>query len=234
MESKVSIIIPFYNCRYIDQAITSAINQDYSNKEIIVVDDGSTLYTEKLVPFIDRIQYINKKNGGTATALNAGINASKGDYIAWLSSDDIFLPGKISKQLAKIKDSSTLANFTAYNIIDENNKIVYPGLPQSYNNSQVKKEFLQRNLINGSTVMVHQKIFKNIGLFNNKLRYTQDYDMWFRILVNGYDFSYTNEVLTHFRRHQESGTSKHKIAMLNEVTLIENFYRPILLKSINK
>ncbi|WP_394514565.1 glycosyltransferase family A protein [Priestia aryabhattai] len=92
--TKVSIIIPFYNCSYIDQAIQSALNQTYQDIEIIVVNDGSSKFNEKITPYLDRILYIEKENGGTASALNLGIKNATGEYFAWLSSDDIFLPIK--------------------------------------------------------------------------------------------------------------------------------------------
>ena len=63
MEPKVSIVIPFYNCAYIEQAVHSALNQTYPHIEVIVVDDGSTKHVEKLKPFMDRITYVRKENG---------------------------------------------------------------------------------------------------------------------------------------------------------------------------
>lgn len=84
MEPKVSIVIPFYNCAYIEQAVHSAIHQTYPHIEVIVVDDGSTEHVERLQPFMDSIRYIRKENGGTATALNEGIKHATGDYFVWL------------------------------------------------------------------------------------------------------------------------------------------------------
>ena len=70
MLPKVSIIIPFYNDSYIDQAVVSALYQTYPNIEIIVVDDGSTQHQYRLAPYLSRIIYLGKANGGTASALN--------------------------------------------------------------------------------------------------------------------------------------------------------------------
>lgn len=94
----VSIIINNYNYdRYIGEAIDSALNQSYDRIEVIVVDDGSTDDSRKIISYYDRIIPVLKENGGQASALNAGFAASKGDIICFLDSDDIFAPGKVEE-----------------------------------------------------------------------------------------------------------------------------------------
>lgn len=235
MEAKVSIIIPFYNCSYVDQAISSALNQDYKNLEIIVIDDGSTTNTEKIEPFKKKIRYLKKDNGGTATALNYGIRVATGEYIAWLSSDDYFLPQKISKQISFMLNRSTEVSFTNFDIIDKNNQVIRPRACPSFKNiNEVYKSFLVCNTINGCTVMIKKEVLNKIGLFIPTFRYTQDYEMWFRLLVNGYKIEYLDEVLTKFRQHEEAGTSKHHPEMLKEMASIEKKYRPILKEYLKK
>ena len=94
---KVSIIIPVYNGeKYIAQSIESALNQTYKNIEVIVVNDGSSDNTEKIVlEYGDKIKYIRKENGGVASALNVGIKNMTGDFFSWLSHDDLYYPNKI-------------------------------------------------------------------------------------------------------------------------------------------
>jgi teichuronic acid biosynthesis glycosyltransferase TuaG len=229
MNPKVSIIIPFYNCPYVDQAIESAINQTHSNIEIIVVDDGSTKFKEKLVPFQENIVYIRKENGGTATALNEGIRSATGEYIAWLSSDDYFLPDKVAKQISFMMKEKVEASFTNYNYIDETSQpIDHWTRPVFSNNEDVYRTFLNYNAINGCTVIIKKEIFEQAGYFNPNLRYTQDYEMWVRLLIKGYKIYYLDEELTKFRIHKESGTYKHQRAMQKEISIIENEYRPLL------
>ncbi|OLS34053.1 glycosyltransferase [Bacillus sp. MRMR6] len=235
MYPKVSIIIPFYNCKYVDQAIQSALNQTYPNKEIIVVDDGSTIYTEKIAPFHDQIVYLKKENGGTATALNHGIRSATGEYIAWLSSDDYFLPEKILKQITFMQNKNAKVSFTNYDIIDKDNKVIIPCCGYRFSDlKQIYNAFLTKNSVNGCTVIMEKNLFARIGYFNPYHRYTHDYEMWFRLLVNGYKLYYFDEVLVKFRKHEESGTSKYQIKMQQEIAEIEMYYRPLLLKYIER
>jgi len=94
---KVSIIIPVYNgSNYMQEAINSALNQTYSNLEVIVINDGSTDDTDKIAKsFGQKIKYYQKDNGGVSTALNLGIEKMNGEYFSWLSHDDVYMPTKI-------------------------------------------------------------------------------------------------------------------------------------------
>lgn len=235
MKPKVSIIIPFYNCSYVDQAVESALNQTYPNTEIIVVDDGSTVFTEKIYPFWEKIKYIRKVNGGTATAINAGIQAATGEYIAWLSSDDLFLPEKISRQMEFMQNNQSEISFTNYHVINQNNEIVIPfcGRRLGHMVNDIYQDFLKFNVVNGCTVIMKKAIFEKVGYFNPLLRYTQDYEMWFRLLVNGHKMYYLDEALIKFRQHNESGTSKYRPEMLKEMNVVEKIYRPKLRDFIN-
>ncbi|WP_191560574.1 glycosyltransferase family 2 protein [Metabacillus idriensis] len=235
MTPKVSIIIPFYNCAYVDQAVQSALNQTYENIEIIVVDDGSTAFVEKLGPFLGEIYYIKKENGGTATALNTGIQTASGDYIAWLSSDDYFLPDKISKQLSFMLDHQAEASFTNYDYVDKDFNIILPSNgPKISSAEDVYEEFMKWNTINGCTVLLKKEIFEQLGYFNPDFRFTHDYEMWFRILLGGYKFYYLDEVLLKFRAHEDSGSAKNQAKIHKEIAVVENHYRPLLKKYIKK
>ncbi len=224
---KVSVIIPFYNCSYVDQAIKSVLNQTYKKIEIILVDDGSTIHLKKLDPYRGAIRYIRKENGGTATALNLGIQAASGDFIAWLSSDDYFLPEKITKQMDFMRDHNAVFSFTNYDYIDKNNNVLLPFSGERFSTvNEVYKAFLKQNPVNGCTVIMKKDIFKQIGYFNPDLLFTQDYDMWFRVLLNGYKMHYLDEVLTKYRSHEESSTNKNLLKKKTEINTVRNYYLP--------
>ncbi|WP_338776612.1 glycosyltransferase [Metabacillus sp. FJAT-52054] len=230
MTPKVSIIIPFFNCSYVEQAIQSSLNQTYPNIEVIVVDDGSTAHMEKLAPFLDRIVYIRKENGGTATALNKGIETASGEYIAWLSSDDYFLPEKIQKQMTYMLTHGADFSFTNYDYIDENNTVLIPWCGKRFTADlkEVPQFFLQGNPVNGCTILMKKECFEKVGYFDPQWKYTHDYDMWFRMILAGYDLHYIDEILIQFRTHIEAGTRKYQPQILSEVFQLESKYRPLL------
>jgi GT2 family glycosyltransferase len=118
---KVSVLIPTYNRRhYVVDAIQSVIAQDYADMEIIVVDDGSTDATdEALAPYLSRIQLIRTKNQGPAMARNVGMQAARGDYVAFLDSDDLYYPFKVRLQAHLLDEYPDIgmvySEFSAFN-----------------------------------------------------------------------------------------------------------------------
>ncbi|PJN89729.1 glycosyltransferase [Bacillus sp. mrc49] len=220
--SKVSIIVPFYNCPYIEKALESLINQTYKNIEIIVVDDGSTLYSEKIEPFLDKILFIKKENGGTASALNTGIEHATGDYLCWLSSDDIFYPEKTEIQLRLMERENAQFSYTSYYCIDENGEIITPIIGI---NPPTRLEFIKAmikgNIINGCSVMIQKKIFEQIGVFDEALLYTHDYDLWLRIMQN-YKFHFVPKPLLQYRIHTQMGTKKYAGSIKRENRFVVN------------
>lgn len=225
---KVSIIIPFYNCSYVDQAIESALNQTYPNIEVIVVNDGSTKFKEKITPYFDRIKYIEKENGGTASALNEGIRNAEGDYFSWLSSDDIYYKDKTAKQLDVMKVLNANFSYTNYSLINEQSQVTIRDAGVYF---PFKIDFLQNlrkgNNINGCTVMMKMEVFSSLGLFNENLKFTQDYDFWLRAIQH-YEFYYVNEPLLKYRVHEDMGTKKHTEEINTEIKMLNQKYEQSL------
>ncbi|GMK37443.1 glycosyl transferase family 2 [Paenibacillus sp. CCS19] len=225
----VSIVIPFYNCPYVDQAVASALNQTYPNIEIIVVDDGSTMHQDKLAPYLNRIHYIGKANGGTASALNYGMSLASGKYVAWLSSDDQFKPAKVERQVAFMEATGAQISYTDFDVIDQyynitsrNASAKFPSARELYNS------LLGGCAINGCTIMMTKQLFTGMGGFNDRLPYTHDYELWIRIVLAGFGFPFINESLTVYRSHPGMGTKKHYDTIMQEAQTIGNMYRSAL------
>lgn len=123
-----SIIIPVYNgANYVKEAIESALNQSYLNKEIIIVNDGSSDNgdTESIIQtFKNKIIYLYKENGGVASALNLGLKKMKGEYFIWLSHDDVLEKNRIKSDMEVLKKfPEAKITFCKTAVIDENSKI---------------------------------------------------------------------------------------------------------------
>jgi len=225
----VSIIIPFYNDPYIDQSVASALSQTYSPIEVIVVDDGSTRHQEKLGPYMGRIRYVGKANGGTASALNYGIRIAMGKYIAWLSSDDIFYAHKIDRQVEYMEQHQALISCTDFNLIGANNELMMTSLAVKFASVQ---DFIRGMTtfcpVNGCTVMMHRSLPQRIGWFNEALECTQDYDYWTRVFLARIDFHYINEPLTAYRWHDGMGTLRLREKAEREFAGIRDHYAPQL------
>ncbi|WP_257349105.1 glycosyltransferase family 2 protein [Pseudalkalibacillus decolorationis] len=231
---KVSIVIPFYNCPYIEHAIESALNQTYKNIEIVVVNDGSTEHTEKLQPYMNQIKYIEKPNGGTSTALNRGIQNATGDYFCWLSSDDIYFPNKVQFQLNEMKRYESAVSYTNYYSINENGEVIsFPLGVYTPDRMEFLKTMRTANIINGCTIMINRKVFDEFGIFDESLPYTHDYDMWIRILQK-YDFMYINEPLVLYRVHEKMGTRKHWDVIKDEIDFVQKRHSVLLNQLIMK
>lgn len=230
----VSIIIPVYNGEdYVKEAIDSALNQTYDNKEIIVVNDGSIDKTETIcLKYGKKIKYFSKENGGVSTALNLAIKKSSGEYISWLSHDDLYYPNKIEDEI-KIANNNTII-YSDYDLIDENGNnignIILPHEKLENKNSLP----LMKGLINGITLLIPKKAFIDCGEFNKDLKCTQDYDMWFRMLTNGYNFVHLEKPLALSRQHrnQTTNTSTKMVSEGNTLwkNMIFNLPKDIILK----
>ena len=190
---KVSIIIPVFNGdNYLREAIDSALNQTYTNIEVIVINDGSKDATHEIATsYGKKILYIKKGNGGVASALNAGIREMSGDYFSWLSHDDLYFPRKIEQQIDFLSSSGLLyKNFVVYSdfvtFSNGSSKVRHTKVPY-VNPINLRLALLKSSFINGCTLLIPKAAFNDCGFFNEGLRHTQDYDMWLR-MARSYNF----------------------------------------------
>lgn len=212
----ISIIIPVYNCeKYIQYAIDSAIDQSYKNYEIIVIDDGSTDRTLDIITKYENITVLIKSNGGTASALNMGIKASKGKYIKWLSADDILYSDYLQKMIDhvdRLKDNDNKIFYCNYEIVGHDETTIKHFIePISRNDKTNKEQFdeLMRYYYgNGSSSIIPRKVFDRIGLFDDKLGHSEDYEFWLRASKNGVLFELIPQVLLKYRVHPDQLTNK--------------------------
>ncbi|MEG2667522.1 MAG: glycosyltransferase [Lachnospiraceae bacterium] len=212
--AKVSIIIPVYNGEnYLKQAIESAVNQTYPNCEVLVINDGSydDGHTEDIaLSFGDKIKYFHKQNGGVASALNLGIEKMTGDYFSWLSHDDIYYEDKIERQMQALSqtDNEKTIVYGNYTVQEqETNERFDVRLDKTYKQSDLENGLFAvwMSMITGCSLLIHKSHFAKYGNFNEQLKSTQDYDMWFRLFQKENLF-FINQPLLIVRIHKEQGS----------------------------
>ena len=178
--------MPAYNAQdYIQESIDSVIYQSYSNWELIIINDGSTDNTKALVEKNlqdKRIKLFNQKNQGVSLARNYGIKKANGEFIAFLDSDDIWLPNKLSAQINFFRKKEVYFLYSKSYCFKSNFDFIY----KCHNKEDVKVdskylELLTHDYINTSTVIVKKDVFLELGLFNPDFFGTEDWDMWIRI-----------------------------------------------------
>lgn len=213
MKSLVSIVIPNHNgALFLLEAITSAIEQDYPNTEIIVVDDGSTDNSlELLEVYKGKVEVIRAENFGAASARNLGIMAAKGDYIAFLDSDDVWERNKLSLQLELMEKTQldlVYCDGKEFGGKGENrvlHKAVYSGDCYQY-----FKRFPTRAIIElgcSSSVIRRSLLYKS-GLFDTGFSGpAEDWD-FFRRYCKYAKVGFCDQVLIHYRKHASNVSAR--------------------------
>lgn len=233
MNPIVSIVIPVYNGEnYLKEAIDSALSQTYKHLEVLVINDGSTDKTKEIaLSYGERIRYFSKENGGVSTALNMGIANMSGEYFSWLSHDDLYKPEKVELEIAALTDDPTQIVYSDYAVIDKNGAtIVTMDIAKKYSDADLTLGLfpILRQTLNGCSLLIHKSHFQRVGTFDEHLRTTQDYDLWFRIF-RGMRLAYVNEPLVMMREHGAQITHNYESNLAESDELWMN-----MLKSVTK
>jgi len=180
---QVSVIVPTYNRAYLlKEALDSVLAQSYRNFELIVVDDGSTDHTSRLLAsYGDRITVLFHPNAGVSAARNRGIQAASGDLIALLDSDDYWLPGKLAAQVDFFKATPQALICQTEEIWIRNGIRVNPKRRHRKLSGMIFQASLPLCLISPSAVMMRKSLLDEVGLFDEELTACEDYDLWLRI-----------------------------------------------------
>ena len=230
--SLVTVIIPYYKKKdFIQKSIKSVLNQSYKKFEIILIYDDDSKIDLHLIKKISKQSkkiklIINKKNIGAGMSRNKAIKISKGKYIAFLDSDDLWHPDKLKNQLNYMIKNKISISHTSYNIINENNfkfgfrmakKLEY-------------KDLLKSCDIGLSTVMIKRKILKN-NLFA-KLKTKEDYILWLKLAKKNYMFHPIKKPLTSWRALKESLSSSTIQKIIDGYYVYRIFLKQSFFKSV--
>lgn len=205
----VSIIIPAYNVApYISETLESVFSQTFDNYEVIVVNDGSPdteQLERKIKPYWERIRYLTQENQGASVARNTGLHAARGEFIAFLDADDLWLPNYLEEQMKFIGERGCdLACADARFFGDartEGQTYMDTLMRDAPPNGEVT--FLELvdakiSLIT-SGIVARRDWIMNVGLFDQALRNAQDFDLWLRLVLGGARLSYQRKVLLKYR-----------------------------------
>jgi len=210
MQELVSIIMPSFNtAQYIKESILSVMNQTYANWELIIVDDCSIDDTDKIVGSIndDRIRYLkNKKNSGAAVSRNRALKEAKGRWIAFLDSDDLWMPEKLEKQISFMKKNNYSFSYTNYEEIDVESKRT--GVKVTGPKKITKSGMLNYCWSGCLTVMFDAT---KVGLIQIKdIKKNNDYAMWLKVCQKA-DCYLLDEYLGQYRKGRVGSVSTHSI-----------------------
>ncbi len=224
--SDISVIIPVYNRDIsLKDAVESVLLQTYKPSEIIVIDDGSFFSAKEILKnYLNHVKIINHlSNTGVSSARNTGIINSSTKYIAFLDSDDIFLPNKLEMQLKFMKDNGYKISHTNefwYRIDKWVNQVKSS---QRYGGNIFEK-ILDKCRISPSSLMVEKKIFEKTGLFNTYLKVCEDYDISLRFALF-YNIGYLDRKLIIKRAVEENSLSASiKHIEYIRYNILKNFY----------
>jgi len=246
MHNSISVIIPVYN-RYtlIERAIKSVLGQTLLPDEIIVIDDGSTDGTDKIIKnnYPDII-LLKQKNRGVSCARNNGIINAKGTWITLLDSDDEWLPEKLEKQSQAIQINSNNKICHTDEVWIRNGVRVNPMKKHRKYGGNIYKYCLPLCVMSPSSIMIHKDIFKDVGLFDENFPVCEDYDLWLRI-CSRYPVLYLEEkLIKKYGGHDDQlsrrywGMDRFRIQalekMINEPVLSENDRMATVTTAINK
>ena len=207
LQPLVSIITPCYNANQtLKETISSVKDQTYSNWELLIVDDCSQddsisiLKEEAKKDF--RVKYtILEENKGPAGARNEALKKAKGKYIAFLDSDDLWLPDKLVKQVAFMEEHNLLFSFTNYRVVKENGCLTDQVVVGP---EKIDFTYLLKNTIIGTlTVMLNAEVIGPIQMTNVR-NCTEDFALWLSILKQGVTAVRLNEELAYYRKSSKS------------------------------
>jgi alpha-1,6-rhamnosyltransferase len=217
----VSVIVPCYNyAGYVDETLRSVLSQDYPNFELIVVDDGSTDDSARVIEralaanrdgLAQRVEFIQQENAGVSAALNAGLAQARGDFIATFDADDIMPPQRLSVQLTYLREHPEVGCLGGVAVrIDEQGKL----LPKKDKKRSVRRydfsQALASALVVGGNIAVYRRdAIDKAGRYDPAIK-IQDFQMTLKVAKAGFYVDVLPDTVTLYRKHEGSLSKNYK------------------------
>jgi len=216
---KVSIVTPSYNQgQFIERTLQSVADQSGAEIEHVVFDGGSTDDTvDVLKGFSPPVRWVSKKDKGQTDALNQGIQATDGDIIGWLNSDDIYYPGAIARVVEFFEanpDVDVMYGLADYTDVDDHPFDEYPTEPWDF------ERLKETCFICQPALFFRRKVVDKFGLPDDTLNYCMDYEYWLRLGKGGVKFAFLEEKLAASRLYAENKTMSAKVKVCTEINQV--------------
>ena len=225
MNPKISIITPSYNQgQFIEETILSVRNQDYPNIEHIIIDGGSVDATVNILKKYEKdIKWVSEPDNGQTHAINKGLRKASGEVLAWLNSDDLYLPDAISTVVNYYK------KYPEYDFFFGDLQVISPEGKKLLITKECGFDkgimFFGGNPFGQPSTFFSKRMVERIGYLDESLNWSMDYEYWLRAAHKGIQFKQIKEVLSKFRYHQTSKTISSHSAIMKEHLEVLNRYR---------
>ncbi|TGN41528.1 glycosyltransferase [Marinobacter confluentis] len=222
----VSVIMPTFNrAKFLPQAVGSVLSQSYADLELIIIDDGSTDDTVKvLAPFLndDRVRYFHQENRGQSKARNVGLNQASGEFIAFLDSDDTWATEKLKKQVALISrlPGAAIVHGDEETVNEKGEVISFDNMKRY--SGRITRQLLADNSVSITTALVRRKCFDEMGGFQASHGVADDYDLWLRFSAR-YLFHYEPGIVASYRVMEDQISSDKRRRFAANEMIIRNF-----------
>jgi glycosyltransferase involved in cell wall biosynthesis len=223
---RVSVVIPAFNHgRYVGEAVQSALDQSYPDLEVIVIDDGSTDNTREVIRgFGDRVRYFHQENRGLAASRNRGIGESRGDFVAFLDADDLWLPRKLERQL-EVFDQHPSARLVYAGVfhVDCGGRVLKEIRPR--HRGATLPQLLLDNIVigSGTTAVVPRECLRELGGFDERFSVCEDWELWLRI-ARRYEMDYVDEPLAKYRLHAGNVHKDQERMKTGRLAVLDKFF----------
>ena len=226
-QPQVSVVIPAYNCaKYLPEAIASVLEQTYDNYEIIIINDGSTDNTREVVaPFLNRVRYFEQENQGVSTARNRGIYLARGELIAFLDADDIFMPHKLEHQVAVMEKRSEIGILNSgYRLITETGEELID-IERWHTIPNLTPEiWLLHKPVLPSAMMFRRDWLMKVGGFDPRFFASEDVDLVLRMAAQGCQSVWLKEITVYYRQHQSSASWRDPTRQMVNAELMQECF----------
>lgn len=233
MQEKVSVIIPTYNrAHVVARAIQSVLDQTYANFELLVVDDGSTDNTKQVVEYAgdDRVRYIClEQNSGASHARNAGIQMAECEYIAFLDSDDEWMPQKLERQMEVMRQASDAVGLVYCRMSGVNPKGEVSfcpdlGIAKEKLEGNLFPFLLKENVLSPQSVLARRKCLEKSGGFDESLTCIEDWELFLRI-AQCWEIAYVEETLVRVHASETSVSQNISGYLETRCYMISRYWR---------